>query len=436
MSQVILPSGLAIDPAFSAVPLGGARVEEVTLERLLPQYSETFAVRAFFETDAPRRIPAQLGDVRIFSDPVVEPLLTCQGTPAVGTAADVKTKLDTLRLSANGLDGTNVAVAIVDMGINLPHLTMKLGTTPKLDAANSWAPAGVPATPGQYPLQPGRLHGTACAYDALIAARNATLLDYPFLLAQPGGAPPPQGGPLLAFTLYIALQAYSVLLMRWALSKLPGGVATNSVSGGLGSYTALVISNSWGVYNPDEDFPPGNLGRYVDNPLHPFQLIVSWLAELGADIIFAAGDCGADCPNLNCKGRTIGSIMGANANAGVLSLAGCDIHDQRAGYSSQGPSIAGMPPKKPDVTAFTHFLGSEVRAGMPDTGASAACAVAAGCVAALRTKTASSAIPPAALFRLLRSTARQVSGPRGWNSDYGYGIIDPIRCGQSLGTVC
>jgi hypothetical protein len=62
--------------------------------------------------------------------------------------------------------------------------------------------------------------------------------------------------------------------------------------------------------------------------------------------------------------------------------------------------------------------------------------VAAGCVAALRTKASPSSIPPHQLFQHLRNTARQVSGLRGtWNGDYGFGIIDPVATAKSLGLV-
>jgi subtilisin family serine protease len=128
-------------------------------------------------------------------------------------------------------------------------------------------------------------------------------------------------------------------------------------------------------------------------------------------------------------------IMGANAYSEVLTVAGCDIHDVLAGYSSQGPSIPNMPQHKPDLTAYTHFLGSKTeRIFVPDTGTSAACAVAAGCIAALRTKLSPTATPPAALLQALRATARHVAGP-GWHPDYGYGIIDPVAAGKSLGLI-
>src|SRR5207245_8587066 len=112
--------------------------------------------------------------------------------------------------------------------------------------------------------------------------------------------------------------------------------------------------------------------------------------------------------------RTGRTIMGANAYSEVLTVAGCDIHDVLAGYSSQGPSIPNMPQQKPDLTAYTHFLGSKTeRIFVTDTGTSAACAVPAGCVAALRTKLAPTTTPPAAVVQTVWATARQAAG-RGW----------------------
>jgi hypothetical protein len=421
--EVVLPHGFVIDPTFPAVPLGREQPGVFAPDSFLPQRSEIFAVRAFFETDDPAKIPHQVGDARIFSDPIVEPFLTCGGDPAVGNIGDVRAKLDTSLLWRHGLDGTGVAVAIVDKGINLAYLTTKLGTQPRLDVAKSWAPAGAPAAPGQYPIS----HGTACAYDALIAAPNLTLLDYPYL-AQPQGQ-------TLGSSLAVAFQAYSQLLSDWLFRKFPADLVSNYVRRGLGDHAALVVNNSWGVLNQNVDLPQGSPGRYIDNPYHPFQLIVSALALAGADIAFAAGDCGVECPNPQCGGTT-GSIMGANASAAVLSLAGCDTNDVRVGYSSQGPSIANMPPQKPDVTAYTHFRGSEVRGtGIPDGGTSAACAVATGCIAAVRTRASPSNISPAALFDLLRKTGRQVAGPHGWNKDYGHGIINPVLAARTIGLI-
>jgi hypothetical protein len=258
-----------------------------------------------------------------------------------------------------------------------------------------------------------------CAFDALIAAPQATLVDFPVLNAHYPGS-----GSTMSGTLSAAIAAYGFML-------------TSRATGALSHYRALVASNSWGIFHPSWDFPPGNLGRYCDNPNHPFNVQISAATRAGIDILFAAGNCGAPCADGRCQGRTTGTIMGASAVQEVLTVAGCDSNDVRVGYSSQGPSIAGMYQNKPDITSYTHFLGSEVfGSNSPDSGTSAACPVAAGCVAALRssTKIPPTSLPTAALYDQIRRSARPASAiPLGWNGDYGFGVIDPVAVATALG---
>ena len=84
------------------------------------------------------------------------------------------------------------------------------------------------------------------------------------------------------------------------------------------------------------------------------------------------------------------------------------------------------------------IAGATVAAYIPDTGVSAACPVAAGCVAALRTsnKVKPNAVKPAALFKKLRDTARKPGGGgSGWTPDFGHGIIDPVAAGRALNAI-
>jgi hypothetical protein len=408
MENARMPAGVQLDPTIPAIPIGTGRFEDATAASFSPTSSPSFAVRAFVEADDPASVPGA------FADPVIEPFQTCGGAP-VGDVPAVAGRLQVAELAKRGLDGSNVAIAIMDTGINLAYLARKLGAYPRFDAANSFMPPGSTTPPGRHPVD----HGTMCAFDALIAAPKATLLDFPVLA---GSAP---GATFAGRTLTFALLAYSQLLTSWAVGFAPGGVS---------QYQGLVVNNSWGLYHPNWDFPVGHPGRYCDNPRHPFNVIVAALAASGADILFAAGNCGADCPDVRCRGRVAGTIMGANAHQDVLTIAGCDMHDNRVGYSSQGPSIAGMPHQKPDLTAYTHFLGSEAfGAGSPDSGTSTACPVAAGCVAALRVKVPRMTTPPTNLFAQLRATARAVGGPAGWNGDVGHGIIDPVAAAAILG---
>jgi hypothetical protein len=415
MEQARLPGSITLDATMAAVPVGTGRVNEMTLRSTTPSESERFMVRAFIETESPEDIPETSNGVPLFADPLIAPFTTCGGTPPVGNVAAVATKLNTAALRSRGMDGAGVAVAILDTGINVTYLKNKTGNMPRFDAANSWQAPNNPNPPGGNPVD----HGTMCAFDVLLAAPKATLLDYPILS---GSAP---GGAIVGRTLSVAVQAFAHLLSFWGVAFAPGGAPR---------YAGLVVSNSWGIFHPSWDFPSGHPGRYIDNPNHPFQGLVSLLARAGADVVFAAGNCGGQCADGRCMGRTTDTIMGVNASPDVLTLAGCDTNDVRVGYSSQGPSIAGMFQQKPDLTAYTHFLGSEAfGAGSADSGTSTACPVAAGCVAALRTLMSPTAVPPANLFAQLRATARQVGPGSGWNPDQGHGIIDADAAAQSLG---
>jgi subtilisin family serine protease len=357
------------------------------------------------------------GNAKVFADPQIATLAppTCGGSPPVGDAAKVAHLLKVSKLQHKQLTGADVAIAVVDTGINIPYLTNKLGHAPNFDFMASWQPPGTPPKPGAWPVN----HGTMCAFDVLIAASAATLLDFPVLSAHfPGG------GSVMSGTLSGAVAAYGFMLNSWSSGKLK-------------AYRALVASNSWGIFHPSWDFPPGHPGRYCDNPNHPFNIQMGTITRAGIDVIFAAGNCGAPCADGRCQGRTQGAIMGASAMPEVLTIAGCDTNDQRVGYSSQGPSIAGMYQQKPDLTSYTHFLGSEAFGqGSPDSGTSAACPVAAGCVAALRTSTkvpSRTTCPPAKLFSALRNSAVPKTGGHTWNADYGFGIIDPVAVASALG---
>jgi Subtilase family len=416
-------------PVASATPSVRPPVASVTpsllLETFRPKNSNRFVIRGFVKT--PNALPRFARDTSdthpIFhSDPSIVGLLapprpTCGTSPYVGDADTVRTKLDTATLAGRGLDGTNVALAIVDTGIFLPRITQLLGDiapsgyVPNIDTVNSWS-ENVVTRPFGHRIG----HGTMCAYDALIAAPRATLLDYSMLLARPDGYQ------RLPVTIAAAMRAYIQLVNFWLLKPRSSPYPS-----------ALVVNNSWGTFHPSEDPNlPGTVDRYIDNLLHIFRLPIYLLSFFGADIIFSGNNCGYCCPSATCLSQTSGMIMGANSYPEVLTVGGCDTKDELVGYSSRGPSIAGMTHDKPDLVAYTHFLGSKARrVYLPDTGVSAAGAVAAGCVAALRTLISPNTTSPSNLFYELRSTARNAPGP-GWDPGFGYGIIDPVAAAGVL----
>ncbi|MGV9776798.1 S8 family peptidase [Streptosporangium sp. NPDC003464] len=402
--------GVVLDPSYTPVavprPVPAAGGDPLSLNQAL-----TFSLAA---DDASVMVRGEISDdelstrltllptlrndvVGIYADPVIETNLTCGGDAPVGDWHDVERLVHAAELHAEGLDGSGVALAVLDTGINAAHVKHHLGRDLLLDRERSWSPDGVSGEPGEFPVN----HGTMCAFDALIAAPRASLIDIPVLLSQrPGGS-------ALDGLLSDAVAAFAHL--RTVLEAQPA------------ESRSLVITNSWGSFSPRWDFPVGHPGNYSDNPAHPFNLIISSLEQAGADVLFAAGNCGRDCKDRRCA-YPDRPITGANSHPGVLSIGGVDTNGQRVGYSSQGPGRLTL--RKPDVCSYTHFSGSKAFGdGEPDSGTSAACPVAAGLVAAVRTRWSSTALTPAQLRTLLRRTADDRSDI-GFDYDYGYGVTD------------
>ena len=420
-------AAIDLDASFSPVPLPAIAERELeavgeiddpleSTEVDLSLEASTYIVRGTVDEKELDALRAEADKSRavvgVYADVSIEPMLVCPGSPALGTDADVERLLCTKRLHRCHLDGTGVLVAIVDTGFNVAYLNSK-GKTPTFDASRSWAanPGGI--TPGAAAVN----HGTMCAYDVCIAAPNCTLLDVPLL--RPLSAPP--GGSLMSGLLSDAVKAYSHLLGVMTAPRRPG------------ECRSLVVSNSWGMFHPSWDFAPGTPGNYSDNPLHPFNKIVVTLAKAGADILFAAGNCGVDCPDGRCGTPpvTTKAIYGANSSPAVTCVAGVDTTKLRAGYSAIGPGRLAK--RKPDISGYTHFLGSGVYPA--DGGTSAATPVVAGVVAAVRSgRPFDPTIPatrPTAIRSLLTSTAEDL-GTTGYDFKHGYGVVNGCALATKL----
>lgn len=387
-----LPQVTPRDP--SATPFVSGEAFNLSFE---PK-DETYIVRAEVDDKALDELMGHKQVAGVFADVAIEPTMICPGSPPLGNTADVERLLCVPKLHRLGMDGSGVLVAIVDTGINLAHLRSR-GRPISLDAGRSWVPrAGL--TPGNAPVG----HGTMCAFDAAIAAPRATFLDIQLLRSTATGPTAMSG------FLSDAVRAYSHLCNVMNAPRRPG------------ENRSLVVNNSWGMFHPSWDFPVGHAGNYSDNPNHPFNRIVNALAGLGADILFAAGNCGRNCPDGRCQGVTDRSIYGANSHPAVLTIAGVDVQKRRVGYSSIGPGRLSR--NKPDLSGFTHFSGSGVYAA--DGGTSAACPVVAGVVAAVRVRRPFQAGNPASsaasIRALMRSTAEDL-GPAGFDFETGYGVV-------------
>lgn len=356
--------------------------------------ADTYAMRVEFDdADAIERLRRDRNPevVGVFADPTVTafPSAYC-GEAAIGATADVARSLGVPALSRAGLTGAGVHVAVVDTGID--------GT--RIPVAGGWAP-----TPGYVPGSTAPTHGTMVAYDVRIAAPDAQILDYALLRSQAG-----TWGAFLSD----AIAAFADLVER--VNAAPG---------------RWVVNNSWGLFDRSSDAPIGSPENYSANPDHPFNQITGALVAAGADVFFAAGNCGADCPDGRCGTGDTGpgaSIHGANSHPDVITVAAVTVTDRRLGYASQGPGA--LYSRKPDLAGFSHFKGSGIYPA--DGGTSAASPVAAGVAAALRQRFATDRLAPAQLKGLLQRTARDL-GAKGWDYDLGYGVIDAAAAVQALG---
>ncbi|HEV7426579.1 MAG TPA: S8 family serine peptidase [Thermoanaerobaculia bacterium] len=324
----------------------------------------------------------------VFSDPLIQPFITCGNSPAVGNAANVAALLGDAALAQKGMTGKDVAVAIVDTGIDVAFLTPKV-THVNFDATRSFSFSPT-VTPGAVTAN----HGTMCAFDVKIGAPDATLIDIAVL--HPA---------TLTNLLSDAIRAYRHMLDLIVRGNL------------FGTFKALVVTNSWGVFDPAADMPPPS--NYIDNPAHPLNVIVGTLARAGADILFAAGNCGPQCQDIRCGTSVGGTIYGANSSADVCCVAGVDINKQRVGYSSMGPGR--LTAAKPDLAGYTHFAGSGVHS--IDSGTSAATPVVAGFFAAVRSRISQSSKTPAD-FRKLMIAGLDRAGTTGHDLGIGFGIVD------------
>jgi len=396
--------GVQVDHAFAPVPLPSGPIPALSGSNEFAAWSEqtpTYIMRATVAAEALDRFrDAVQSDKQIvgaFSDPVIQPITTCPNGP-IGTDVDVANALAVGQLASMGLDGAGVRVVVVDTGLNIPYLYAR-GKHPTFDSQLSWGPQpGMPL--GNIAVN----HGTMCAFDICIAAPNCILVDHAVL------ASPPHTGPVISGLLSDAVKSYGVLL-TW-ITQGPGTFA------GTQQAPPLVVNNSWGMFNPSWDFPVGDPMNYSDNPQHPFNIIAGTLDSAGADLLFAAGNCGAECPDNRCQGAINNGIYGANSSAAVTCVAGVTVQGDRLGYSTRGPGH--LVQAKPDIASFAHFAGSGVYPS--DGGTSAATPVLTGVIAAVRKLFPPGRVSTAEMRELLRSCAGQ-----SFSYELGYGIIDVSR---------
>ena len=316
---------------------------------------------------------------------------------AVGDRAGARSLLAAEVLVTEGLNGRNVNVVIVDEGLDKTRI-------PAANWGGGWAvrlSTGVVRQPGM--TRPAA-HGSMIARNILDMAPQAVIFDLPLIPPRITNIPLfISGADAIWRTVRLWIQILRIL-PRWS--------------------GPWIMVNAWGIF--DRASEGVLLGDYSENPAHPFNITVGeTVMHDQLDVIFAAGNCGQFCPSPRCGPHDRGpghSIYGANSHPMVLTSGAVLSDEMWLGYSSEGPGQPRLSPAKPDFCAPSNFR--EPRdASVLNTGTSAACALTAGVVAALRSRWPAAVVPPQALKMLLNFTARQPQGPA-WNGRLGHGILD------------
>ena len=312
------------------------------------------------------------------------------------SAAERLLGVDYLR-AQQGTTGAGVNVVIVDQGLDKHALGASYGGGWSVGAAQP----GVPMpTPGSV----RRPHGMMIAHNILKVAPKALLFDLPLA--------PPRISNIQSF-LSLADAAYQTVETNIAILKsgnFPG---------------SWILVNPWGIFDRATECPKGH---YTENP-SPFSRLVDMAVAENIDVVFAAGNCGQFCPDDRCGPRDNGpghSIWGANSLQSVLTVGAVRSDSKWVGYSSQGPGQQLLGPNKPDLCAASQFC-EDGDAFSINTGTSAACGIAAGVVAALRSRWSSATVSPGQLKAILNQTARKPPG-LGSNNNLGHrlgnGVLD------------
>jgi subtilisin family serine protease len=309
------------------------------------------------------------------SDPAIGPTLWAP-SDAFGTFDEAKRLIGMTSQRGN----SPVNVVIVDQGFDQSLVAPPFG--------GGWYKAGPnPQLPGQGNSR----HALTTARAVRALAPDATLFDAPLIPTPAPGAPA-----TIADVEAFADDAIGLWLAIWATL-----LSTNDPA-------SWVFVNAWALSDVSSErlAPHPHYSTDRDHLLN--QLHDAVIGTRNIDVVYAAGNCGQYQPDSRCGRNDRGpcrSIWGANSLDTVLTVAAVRSDRTWLGYSSQGPGQPDLGSNKPDLAAPTQFADDHDAAWIYG-GTSAACAVAAGVVAALRSKRpqlGAGALGPAALKAALQA---------------------------------
>jgi subtilisin family serine protease len=329
----------------------------------------------------------------------------CPGTAnlaAFGHREHVRRTVRAGALADQGLRGQSVNVVIIDEGLDknlIPPANWGGGLDHFIDV-DLVLPAG---------SAQAHSHGMMIARSILDLAPNARLYDVP---AIPTALPPN------VQTFISTIQAAYTSLIHEILYR-------RSIPEWSGPW---VLINAWGIFDTRSD-PTGSYTRNTEVGGHPMiNRITRAVATHNLDIVFAAGNCGQFCPSQSCGGLDRGpghSIWGANAHPLVITVGAVRSDETWTGYSSQGPGPELLAVEKPDFCAPSQFVET-YDAALLSSGTSAACGVAGGVVAALRSNPAwdQFTVTPQMIKAALMAIPRKPDGLSGWDDRFGCGVLN------------
>lgn len=305
-------------------------------------------------------------------------------------------------------DGSGVNIVVVDEGINRAY-ARGIGAVddPAIEAfeAALYQPKGRRA-PGTYrdPFSaPASWHTSMIVRNILRMAPRARIYDAPLL--------PGRVKDVMAFESDVAALFDSIISARNASPYKD---------------QPWIICNAWAVSDPVQQYRKTDANaRYCDGIDNPATAMIQAMSS-EFDIVFAAGNAGEFSPVGGAGMYYTGPercLNGANALGGVLTVGAVDVTGRWVGTSSQGdgPDVLkfGDEARKPDLAAPSWFR-ENADAYASNTGTSAACALVAGTIGALRSGAFEGSSKQ--LFQLLRDTAARPAGT-GWNNRTGWGCL-------------
>ena len=365
----------------------------------------------------------------------------CPGAPPGNKFGDRRAAerlIDREALVQNELLGTDVNVIVVDQGLSEPEIGLLDGTFGGgvtnafggiLDETTA-DPITNPDTGEEVaPNKPGTLrfihgvtnndHGMMIARNLLLTAPRVIVYDLPLI--------PSKIADIEVFT----SDAWA------AFERVRTDVADRRATD---SQERWILINAWGIFDRESERGLDRSSVYTTNPIHPLNEVVERLVDEDIDVVFAAGNCGQFCPDQRCGPYDKGpgnSIWGANALPNVLTVGAARVDGIWVGFSSQGPGPGDLDPdcRAPDVVAPSMFTENQDR-HTRNGGTSAASAMAAGVLAALRQRWGPNTVSPEAMIDVLRDTATHTGHPptNRQQQRYGQGIINVHAAREHLQT--